>query len=146
MTPENKFDSVFASIPRTKAEMDAIREQISRKQTGKLIEKAHRHNKKIERAKKLLRLFSDEDFIEWWNESVLETFKDYDQHSVSQIRGKPKDSPYDPFGQLVQLNQIIGAIEALAYVIDLKEKVAQEAKGTEVDIETLKAEFPENNE
>lgn len=140
----------FSSIPRTEEEMVELRKQVANKDLEKLVSQAHKHNARIDLAKRMMRMFESDEFKIFW-EAVHTTFVQEMDHSVAGIKGSPETDGksgakrYDPLGQLVQLNNIQGGLEVLdsqAFQKAVFEKTATDGK--EVDINELKAKLNPN--
>lgn len=139
MNPSDQYEKLFQTIPRTKSEMDRIRESLFRKQGDQVIDNAHKHNARIEMAKRIAKMFQSEEFQHFWR-IVFDEIKELSETSVSQIKGTPaKDQRYDPFGQLAQLNNIQGGLEMLESM-DIQKRIFEEtAKGEPINVEELKS-------
>jgi hypothetical protein len=141
---ENKYTKALDSIPRTKEEMDEIRNAIDGSKSEVVLEKAYKHNERVERAKKIVRMFGSEEFQFFWN-SIVVQMKDLliSPDALKQLKGSPaKDQRYDPFGQLVQLNNMQGGLEMLESQ-EIQRKIFEEtARGEVIDVDELKSKLP----
>lgn len=111
----NKPENVdrLQGIPRTAGEMDRIRSEIGNIDSQRTLDKAQTTNAKIERCRKMAKMFESEAFQEFWNLINIELY-DLSNKSVIEIKGNVNQhTRFDPFGQMAQLNTIQGGLEAL---------------------------------
>lgn len=134
-----KPEDVFNSIPRTPEEMATIRAEIAQGDLGKVIDKAHAHNKRLASARAIVRMMESDAFKELWAAVHEETKKLIDR-PVSHIKGSPsKDQRFDPFGKLEELTLIQGGLEMLESQSMQLEIFRRIAKGEEINVEELEA-------
>lgn len=132
-------EDVLKNIPRTQKEMEDLSGKISSDNMEKAMEKGYKLNEKIEKARRMVKMFESEVFKEFW-EIVHDEMKRMTETSVSQIKGDPsKEMRYDPWGQLVQLNQIQGGIEMLESIMIQKKVIEEMAKRDPMNMDELKA-------
>jgi len=137
-------EEIAKSIPRTKEELEEIRIGLTQAETKKTIDKAHATNDKIQRARKMVKMFDTEEF-QWFWEMIHDKMEELTNYSVREIKGESTQSRYDPLGQLVQLNTIQGGLEMLDSQSIQKKIIEETAKGELIKVEELEAKLQEIN-
>lgn len=132
---------LFGRIPRSREEMQEIEDIVARKDTKKILEKAYSSNARIENAKKMALMFGTDEFRAFWK-AVNEDMEVIDV-GIRNIRGNPAKGGYDPLGQLVQLNNVQGALEMLEAQNMQVEVIRKLAESETIDTEVLQAKIRE---
>lgn len=138
---ENQYQELFKTIPRTPEDMAELEDKILKHDTEEVLAKAHKHNERIEAAKKIVRMFETPEFQRFWKIVHDDQEKEIDG-GVRHIKGQQTETRfYDPLGQLSQLNLIQGGLEMLDTQTQQMEIWKKTAEGKEIDVEELRSAF-----
>lgn len=138
-------ENVAKSIPRTREELEELKSDISQEETQKVLDKAYNQNERINQCRKIVKMFETEEFKLFWD-AINVKMKEIVNVAVPHIKGDPKDTRYDPLGQLVQLNNIQGGLEMLESQEIQKKIIEETANGELIEVETLEAKLKEINQ
>lgn len=125
-------------IPRTAEELEEIKSNLNQDDTQKTLDKAYTQNERIGQCRKMTKMFETEEFQLFW-ETINVKMKEVVNVAVPFIKGDPKDTRYDPLGQLVQLNNIQGGLEMLESQEIQKKIIEDLAKGEIINTEELES-------
>lgn len=143
---DDKIEDLFKSIPRSPEDMAQLQDKILNHESAEVVAKAHAHNKRIQSAKEMLKMFESDTFKRFWRIVHDEMIVATDGSVRSIVGNKQQGLMYDPLGQIAQLNNIQGGLELLDSQTMQMEIWVKTAEGDEIDVEELQSKFNQMRE